>query len=131
MSSFTTGELEVMKILWEHGELKPSEIQNRHPRPIKNAALRFQLKILLEKGHVARRRIGKAYYYKPLTARQGAFKRMARRMAQLYCQGSAAGLIAELIKTEKLTPDEIQQLQQLAEAKSSERTLKRKGGKKS
>ncbi|HUW20718.1 MAG TPA: BlaI/MecI/CopY family transcriptional regulator [Sedimentisphaerales bacterium] len=130
MSSFTTGELEVMKILWEHRELKPSQIQAKYSRRIKNAALRFQLKILLEKGHVARRRIGRAYYYKALTARQGAFKRMARRMARVYCQGSAAGLIAELIKTEKLTPDEIQQLRQLAEAKSSEKTLKKKGGKK-
>ena len=64
MSTFTAGELDVMKILWEHGELKPSQIQGKYPRPIKNAALRFQLKVLLEKGHVARRKIGKAYYYK-------------------------------------------------------------------
>ncbi len=131
MSAFTTGESEVMRILWEHGELKPSEIQKRHRRPIKNAALRFQLKVLLEKGHVARRRMGKAYYYKALTAREGAFKRMARRMAQVYCRGSAAGLIAELIKTEKLAPEEIRQLQQLARAKYSEKALSKKGGKKS
>jgi BlaI family penicillinase repressor len=131
MASFTAGELEVMQILWEHGELKPSQIQAKHPRRIKNAALRFQLKILLEKGHVTRRRIGKAYYYKALTRRQGAFKRMARRMAEVYCRGSAAGLISELIKTEKLTPDEIQQLQELAKAKHSQKTLKKKGGKES
>jgi len=131
MASFTAGELEVMKILWQHGELKPAQIQAKHRRRIKNAALRFQLKVLLEKGHVSRRRIGKAYYYKPLTRRQGAFKRMARRMAEVYCRGSAAGLIAELIRTEKLTPDEIQQLQELAKAKYSQKTLKKKGGKKS
>jgi hypothetical protein len=28
-----------MKILWEHGELKPSQIQDRYSRPIKNAAV--------------------------------------------------------------------------------------------
>ena len=50
MSSFTDGELEVMKILWEHGELKPSDIQDKYSRLIKNAALRFQLKILLHFG---------------------------------------------------------------------------------
>ncbi|MHC4647497.1 MAG: BlaI/MecI/CopY family transcriptional regulator [Planctomycetota bacterium] len=131
MSAFTTGESEVMRILWEHGELKPSEIQKRHRRPIKNGALRFQLKVLLEKGHVARRRMGKAYYYKALTRREGAFKKMARRMARLYCRGSAAGLIAELIKTEKLTPEEVQQLQELARTKYSPRTPKKKGGRKS
>ncbi len=62
MSSFTSTELEVMKILWEHGDLKPAQIQDRYCRPIKNAALRFQLKVLLEKGHITRQKIGKAYY---------------------------------------------------------------------
>ena len=47
---FTQCELEVMQILWGHGELKPVEIQERYSRPIKNAAVRFQLKVLLEKG---------------------------------------------------------------------------------
>ena len=94
-----------------------SEIQARHPRHIKNAALRFQLKILFEKGHIVRRKIGKAYYYKALTPRKGAFKKMVRRIAEIYCQGSTAGLIAELIKTEKLNEAEIQELKQLAEGK--------------
>ena len=131
MSSFTDGELEVMKILWEHGELKPSGIQDKYPRLIRNAALRFQLKILLEKGHVSRRKIGKAYYYKVATARQGAFKKMARRMADVYCKGSTAGLIAELIGSEKLTQDEIRELQLLAKSKHLDRASpKGKGDKK-
>ena len=81
MSSFTSTELEVMKILWERDELKPAQIQDRYCRPIKNAALRFQLKVLLEKGHITRQRIGKAYYYKALTPRKGSLKKMVRRMA--------------------------------------------------
>ncbi|MBN1973527.1 MAG: BlaI/MecI/CopY family transcriptional regulator [Sedimentisphaerales bacterium] len=117
MAAFTAGESEIMKILWEYGEQKPSEIQARYPRKIRNAALRFQLKVLLEKGHVTRSMVGKAYYYKAATARKGAFKEMARRMAQIYCRGSAAGLIAELIKNEKFNEKEIQELRELAEAK--------------
>ena len=119
MSTFTTGELEVMQILWEGGELKPAEIQERFPRPIKNAALRFQMKILLEKNHVTRRKKGKAYYYKAVTPRKGAFKRMVQRMADIYCQGSCAGLIAELIKTQKLSDEEIRTLRKLAETKQA------------
>jgi predicted transcriptional regulator len=53
-------------------------------------------------------------------------------MADVYCRGSTAGLIAELIRTERLSPDEIQQLQELAKAKTSAKTsFKKKGGKKS
>jgi len=130
MSSFTAGESEIMRILWDYGEQKPSEIQGRYPRRIKNAALRFQLKVLLEKGHVKRRRIGRAYYYKAVTPRTGAFRKMAQRMAEIYCQGSASGLIAELIKTEELSKEEIRELKQLAEAKHASDFLK-KGGQKS
>ena len=119
MPSFTTGELEVMQILWEDGELKPAEIQEKYSRPIKNAALRFQLKILLEKNHVCRRKVGKAYYYKAKTPRKGAFKRMVQRMADVYCQGSCAGHIAELIKTQKLSDEEIQTLRELADTKQA------------
>ena len=61
MPRFTPGELKVMRLLWEHGELKPAELQERFPEPIKNPALRSYLTTLLEKGHVTRRRVGKAY----------------------------------------------------------------------
>ena len=131
MSSFTSTELEVMKILWEHGELKPAQIQEKYSRPIKNAALRFQLKVLLEKGHITRQKIGKAYCYKALTLREGSLRKMVSRMAEIYSKGSTAGLIAELIKNEKLSAEELLELQQLAEARPLKNKSTKKGGKKS
>jgi len=113
-SSFTQCELEVMQILWEAGELKPGEIQGRYSRPIKNAALRFQLKVLLEKGHITRRKVGKAYYYRAATGKEGVFKKMTRRLADIYCQGSTVGLIAELIRSEKLSVEDIRELEKMA-----------------
>ena len=47
--------------------LKPSEIQKLYPTPIKNSALRSYLKILMDKGHVSRRKVGKAYEYQAVT----------------------------------------------------------------
>lgn len=120
MANLTPAETEVMQILWEHGELKPAEIEEKYHQPIKNAALRFQLRVLLEKGHVSRRKVGKAFYYRAVTPREGAFQKMARRMAEIFCRGSAVGLVAELIKSEKFTPEEIRELQALAAAKSAE-----------
>ncbi|GAF81973.1 unnamed protein product [marine sediment metagenome] len=114
MASLTAGELDVMRILWDRGKLKPAEIQQLYPRPIKNAAVRFQLRVLLEKGHVSRRKVGKAYYYAAVTRRDGALRKMARRMADAFSGGSTAGLIAELIKSEKLTADEIRELKRIA-----------------
>ena len=74
MPRFTQGELEVMRILWTRGELKPAEIHAHFPRKIKNPSLRSYLAILLEKGHVVRRRVGKAYYYRAKTRRESTFR---------------------------------------------------------
>jgi len=111
----TAGELDVIRILWEHGELKPAQIQNRFPRPIKNAALRSYLSILFEKGHVTRRQVGKAYFYKAKTKRESAFFRTLTEIINSYCEGSPQALVMALIKSERLSEAELLRLKQLAE----------------
>ena len=126
MPRFTPGELAVMRILWEHGEVKPSEVQERFPEPIKNPALRSYLTVLVEKGHVSRRKVGKAFYYKAVTRRQTAFRSTLREMVDAYCEGSAKNLVLNLIRAEKLSETELLQLKRLAD----EGPAKRKGGRK-
>jgi BlaI family transcriptional regulator, penicillinase repressor len=125
MSTFTPGELSVMQILWNHGEMKPSEIQELFPEPIKNPALRSYLSILLEKGHVSRRKEGKAFYYKNVTRRHSAFRKSLRKMVDTYCDGSTESLLMSLIRSEKLSEDELLELKRLADKK--ETPPKRKG----
>ncbi|HEV8000355.1 MAG TPA: BlaI/MecI/CopY family transcriptional regulator [Planctomycetaceae bacterium] len=115
----TTGELDVIRILWEHGELKPAQIQRHFPRPIKNAALRSYLSILLEKGHVTRRQVGKAYFYKAKTKRESAFFRTLKEIINSYCEGSPQSLVMALIKSERLSGEELLRLKQLAEEEES------------
>ncbi|MDB4766102.1 BlaI/MecI/CopY family transcriptional regulator [bacterium] len=117
MPQFTPGELAVMRILWEHGEHKPSEIQDRFPHPIKNPALRSYLKILLEKGHVSRRKVGKAFFYKAVTRQQTAFRSTLSEIVEAYCDGSAKSLIMNLIRNEKLSESELLELKRLADSK--------------
>ena len=120
MTIFNQGELEAMRVLWEHGEMKPPEIQELLPHPIQNGTLRYQLNALVKRGHVTRRKVGKAFYYKAVTPRKGTFKRMTAQMATAFTGGSKAGLILELIRTEKLSPEEIRLLQEVAKAKAKE-----------
>jgi BlaI family transcriptional regulator, penicillinase repressor len=115
MPRFTPGELKVMQLLWEHGELKPAELQNRFPEPIKNPALRSYLTTLLEKGHVIRRRVGKAYYYKAVTRSRSAFRTMLGELVDGYCGGSIQALVMNIIKSERLSEDELLKLKQLAD----------------
>ena len=111
----TPGELDVIRILWDHGELKPAEIEERFPRPIKNAALRSYLSILVQKGHVTRRPVGKAYFYRAKTQRESAFSRTLRDLINGYCAGSPETLMMALIKSERLSETELLRLKRLAE----------------
>ncbi|MFA6242894.1 MAG: BlaI/MecI/CopY family transcriptional regulator [Candidatus Hydrogenedentales bacterium] len=112
---FTPGELECMKILWEFGEQKPSEIQERMSRSLKNPAVRSYLSILVEKGYVSRRKVGKAYYYKAKTHRDRAFRGMMRELVATFCGGSTRRLMAFLIKNENLSAAELEELARAAE----------------
>jgi BlaI family transcriptional regulator, penicillinase repressor len=115
MPPFTAGELNVMRLLWEHGELKPGELQSRYPEPIKNSALRSYLTILLEKGHVSRRKEGKAFFYKAVTRRESAFRTTLREFVNAYCGGSTQALLLNLISSEKLSDRELVALKRLAD----------------
>jgi BlaI family transcriptional regulator, penicillinase repressor len=114
MARFTAGELEVMGILWEHGEMKPSEIQEFFPRPIKNAALRSYLSILHEKGHLYRRRKGNAFYYRAKTQRESTFRSLLGELVNTFCNGSVEALMCHLIAKEKLSEKELLELKELA-----------------
>jgi BlaI family transcriptional regulator, penicillinase repressor len=115
MPRFTPGELKVVQLLWEHGELKPSELQDRFPEPIKNPALRSYLTTLLKKEHVTRRRVGKAYYYKAVTRSRSAFRTMLAELVDTYCGGSIQALVMNIIKSERLSRDELLELKKLAD----------------
>ena len=118
MPRFTPGEMEVMRILWKCGELKPPEIQEQFSRPIKNAALRSYLTILCAKGHVTRRRKGNAYYYRAKTRREPTFRSMLGDLVNTFCDGSTEALLCHLLAKEKLSSEELPNLQRIARGES-------------
>ncbi len=129
MVTFTSGELEIMQVLWGQGTpMKPSDIERLFPRPIKNAALRSALLVLLEKGHITRTKVGKAYYYQAKVPKETVIERMARRMSEIFCGGSPAALIAHLIQTGKLSEEDILYIKEVASSQSSTGNHKKKKG---
>ena len=115
-------------MLWERGEQKPSEIQQGFPEPIKNPALRSYLTILLEKGHITRRKVGKAYFYKARTQQKRAFRAMLGELADAFTDGSVRGLLFRLAEEEKLTDADIKELKTFitSEPKRSESKNKKR-----
>lgn len=115
MAKFTAGELKVMQLLWEHGEMKPAEIQELYPEPIKNAAMRSYLTILVEKGHITRRQVGKAYFYKAKTLQHRVFHSMLKELVDTFCGGSKKQLLLSLVRAEKLSDDQLRELKEIAD----------------
>ncbi len=126
MATFTPGELEVMRVLWEHGELKPAEIQEYFPRPIKNAALRSYLTILVEKGHLTRQSKGKAFYYRAKTKQESMFRSMLGELVDVFCGGSSETLLCHLLAKEKLSEEELIELQRVAQKETGSSSKKKK-----
>ena len=114
MEDLNQNELEALRVLWEHGPLKPAEIEAHFAWPIENATLRSVLRNLVNEGHLTRRKEGRAFIYRAKASRATMLGRMARRMAQVFAGGSSAELIAQLVKTEKLSPQEIEELRKIA-----------------
>ena len=107
-------ELEILRILWSEGVvMKPAEIESKMASPVKNANLRAILVGLVEKGVLQRELRGKAYFYKPTRAPRTVRRTLADKMASVFAEGSRLQLIAQLIRDEKLSPGQIQELQDI------------------
>ncbi len=107
-------ELETLGILWADAPLKPAEIEAAFSRPIENATLRSVLRGLVERGYLTRERVGKAYFYSPAMTAGAVRKGLTERLASVFAAGSRFGLIAQLIKDEKLDPEQLRELERIA-----------------
>ena len=94
-----------------------SSITNQNISPDKKLQLmiREYLTILVEKGHLTRRKVGKAFYYKAKTREQAALRSNLRQILNAYFDGSTKSLMLNLIRAEKLSEKDLIELKRLAD----------------
>ncbi len=114
MDPLNQNELEALRILWEHGESKPADIQARFGWHIENATLRSVLVNLVEKQHIARRLQGKAFYYSATARKATLLQGMIRTLARVFAGGSHKDLVAQLVETGDLNPDDLRVIRQIS-----------------
>jgi len=118
MASLSANDLEILRVLWDEGPLKPADIQQRLSHPVKDSALRWQLATLMKKGHVARGKKGKAYYYRAKTPRQHVFRNLLHRLADVFSGGSAVALLGQLIESqEQWSQEDLRELRRIVAQK--------------
>ncbi|MEN6556560.1 MAG: BlaI/MecI/CopY family transcriptional regulator, partial [Thermoguttaceae bacterium] len=64
---------------------------------------------------LTRRNKGKAFYYRPKTKRESTFRSMLSELVNTFCGGSSEALLCHLLAGEKLSPEELLELQQVAQ----------------
>jgi predicted transcriptional regulator len=114
-------ELAVLRVLWDEG---PATIRQLTDRiyPNGTAAHYGTVQKLLErleaKGHVTRDRRAMAHVFAARTDRDALIGRRLRETAEKLCGGSLTPLLTHLLKVERLSPKERQELRALMDEAS-------------
>ncbi len=118
MIALNENEMEALRILWEQGKSKPAEIQTHFAWEIDNGTLRSTLVTLVRKKHASRQRDGKAFYYSARVPKATALQSLTRGLARIFSGGSERELVAQLVDTTDITPEDLQVIRDAAAGKA-------------
>ena len=104
-------ELDVLKVLWDLGEAKVRDVHEAMCRQGECAFTTVQtlLRIMADKGLVRHRSVGRALLYSPVYTRQ----QMSSRFLKRVFDGALDKLVLNMLQAEKLSPDEMRELERL------------------
>jgi predicted transcriptional regulator len=108
----TNAELEIMHVVWEldGGTVRQvHEILNQQ-RPLAYTTVMTMMNILEEKGHLTRRKEGRAYRYQPVRPKSQVISGMVDDFVGRVFEGSAAPLVVSLVKDKKISKKDLDEI---------------------
>jgi BlaI family penicillinase repressor len=114
MREFGKRELELMQILWQHGEQTAQQIREKVGDPLADPTVRTMLRILEEKGAVAHKKRGRAFIYRAKVPAKRTIKHMLGRIIEGFFGGSAEALVAHMVDERDLTPQALEKIRREA-----------------
>jgi BlaI family transcriptional regulator, penicillinase repressor len=105
----TTGELEVLKVLWDRGPSTVREVMDvlNEARPRAYTSVMSLLNVMAEKRLVVREPQGRAFVYRPKTDRGKTLQRMVGDLLGRAFEGSTSQLVAHLLDQTKPSATEL------------------------
>ncbi len=115
-------QLNIMRVLWEKGEATARDITDALNRdePIAHSTVQTLLRKMEAKGAVAHHLRDRTFVFRPLVKSEGVRKRFTRDIIDRLFEGSPGGLVSYLLNTEKITPEELEQIRQLVDTQSKD-----------
>jgi len=121
----TPGELEVLKILWEHGPLTVREVMDRlnrdESRPRAYTSVMSLLNVMADKQLVVRRQQGRAFGYSARAPRDKTLGRMVGDLLGRAFEGSASSLVAHMLDQTEVSEHELAEIRRAIESYESTR----------
>lgn len=118
----TPGELRLLQILWRIGEGTIDDIVEASGEdPLPNyKTVQTLLRIMERKGHVDHKQQGRAFLFRPLVGRGDVHRLSFRHVVAKYFTGSRTELLMELLSDERISREELRQLESLIRSRRKE-----------
>jgi BlaI family penicillinase repressor len=107
----TDREAEIMACLWEVGAATAEQIRERLSGEPHDSTVRTLLRVLATKGHVTADADSRPTVYRPAVKREKMQKRVTSDMLKRFFGGSAEALVLHLLDDERLTAEELKELE--------------------
>jgi predicted transcriptional regulator len=113
----TTGELEVLKVLWERGPSTVREVMDvlNEARPRAYTSVMSLLNVMTDKGLLVRQPQGRAFVYRPKADRGRTLRRMVGDLLGRAFEGSTTQLVAHLLDQSKPSEGELDEIRRAIE----------------
>ena len=113
-------ELEIMKVVWDSGDVTVWDIYERlnAKRKLAYTTVMTMMKILEQKGFVSKDDSERAYVYRSTRERKQVMGKMVREFVERAFNGAAEPLLVQLIDDRKLSEEDIARLAEDARRKS-------------
>ena len=108
-------QLRIMKVLWNRGSASARQITDAlaAERPVAHSTVQTLLRKLEAKGAVRHEVAERTFVFYPAIDRHSVTRAATRELVERVFGGSAAGLIAHLLKEERIAPQELQAIRKL------------------
>ncbi|MCG3131600.1 MAG: Methicillin resistance regulatory protein MecI [Phycisphaerae bacterium] len=111
-------ELEILRALWDVGPATVRQVMNHlheRGRDLAYTTVQTMLTRLEQKGFAVSNKADLAYVYRARVSRERMSRSRLRVLAHQLYDGSAGPLVLQLVRSERLTPQELAELQTLIE----------------
>jgi BlaI family transcriptional regulator, penicillinase repressor len=114
-------QLKIMQVLWEHKDASARQITDLLGRrnPVAHSTVQTLLRKLEDKGAVSHIVKDRTFLYHPLVQRRIVTRNATRDLIERIFGGSTAGLVAHLLKEERIPPEELSQIRELIDQQAT------------